>query len=449
MKKTFKMTAIAAALAGLAGPAMADQAETKGGLTVKTDDGRFEFKLGGRLHIDAYDFLDCKVNSADCAAGSTVNGMFLRRGYLTMTGKLYGWKFKWEIDPSNPAATTNTATTGPVATASAATMWREAWVSTDVGAGELVIGQFKPYRSMEELTSSNEILIMERPYSSASSLYGGGTRQYQMGVGYKLPFELGVSGMWATDVHTLHAIGQPASEGIGYASRLTVLPVEQDGFITHVGVSYNVDDSQNGFQGSSTAGTSATGLYQIGPGTTTIAGRNSTNQVTSPTVSSGTLGASASGGSQSTYAAELASTFGPGFVQAEYAKSTVDQIAPLDSQDVVTYYVQGSFFLTGETKPYKKDRGTFGSPKPFNSYGAWELVARYDTIKNDDKLATSATYNAQPEIVQITVGVNWYVNPNVRFMLNYSMGEAEIHNNTAVTQKTEVDALAVRTQLSF
>ncbi len=48
--------------------------------------------------------------------------------------------------------------------------------------GKFTIGHFKPYRSMEELTSSNEITMMERPFASATGLYNG--RQFQQGVGY-------------------------------------------------------------------------------------------------------------------------------------------------------------------------------------------------------------------------------------------------------------------------
>ena len=59
---------------------------------------------------------------------------------------------------------------------------RDAHISTALWGGRATIGHFKPYRSMEELTSSNEILMMERPFASATGLFNG--RQFQQGVGY-------------------------------------------------------------------------------------------------------------------------------------------------------------------------------------------------------------------------------------------------------------------------
>jgi phosphate-selective porin OprO/OprP len=94
----------------------------------------------------------------------------------------------------------------------------------------------------------------------------------------------------------------------------------------------------------------------------------------------------------------------------------------------------GSWMLTGETKAYNGSNGVFRSVKPKNEGGAWELAARYDFIENDDidGLEVSAT----------TLGINYYVNPAMRFMLNYTMGDDE-----ASGDKTR--QLALRGQLAF
>jgi phosphate-selective porin OprO/OprP len=245
-------------------------------------------------------------------------------------------------------------------------------------------------------------------------------------------------------VYNLKAAGQTTNEGIGASTRLTFLPIESERSNLHLGLVYGEDDFNQGAPFG-------------GPGAATIAGRNSGTQVTSPTIA--VLGSTGFGKVQTTYSAEAAGAFGPFFFQSEYANSTLEQSGSAPDQDVTSYYVQSSFFLTGETKPYKKDRGTFGTPKPIGENGAWELTARYDLIEAPDFPGAAAVVGppsiaeipSKPEVTQITAGINYYVNPNVRFMLNYSIGEGEVDSFAAPSTKTttEVEAVALRTQLSF
>lgn len=394
-------------LASIGTAAWADTAETRGGLTVRSDDGRFEMKLNGRLHFDAYAF-------SEDLPRTTEGGMFLRRGNFGVSGKLWGWSYKQEFDLA--------------ASDSADVAWREAWIAAPALGGEIVIGQFKPFRSMEELTSSNEILFMERPFSSATGLYAG--RQYQVGVGYKLPFSIG---LWATSLVNLHAIGGTASEGMGLSTRLTLTPVNRENRIIHLGLSAGADNSDGG----------GPRAAAIGPGMVTIAGRDNADQVVSPRIN---FGATSVGQTQQTIALEAAAAFGPAFVQFEAAQSTLGAVAPATDQDLLSYYLAGSYFLTGETKPYRASRGAFGAPKPNSYSGAWELALRYDVIQNDDLTGAAG----KPQITAVTAGANWYPNPNVRLMLNYTMGSGETTNTgTRVTTENSPDALALRAQLSF
>ena len=95
--------------------------------------------------------------------------------------------------------------------------------------------------------------------------------------------------------------------------------------------------------------------------------------------------------------------------------------------------MQGSWLLNGGHRAYKAGTGVFGAPKATDR-GLWELTARYDTIKNTDLLDREAT--------SWILGMNYYVNPALRFMFNYTNGDNELTGD-----KTRQYAL--RTQFAF
>ncbi|HEY0974818.1 MAG TPA: porin [Solimonas sp.] len=396
-----------AVFVGTAGVAHADVAETKGGITIKTEDGRFEAKVGGRIHFDAYVFDEDEF--------SAVSGTEFRRARLTLSGKAYGWEYKFENDFAGQSGTEGSG-------------WRDMFVATKVGPGKLTIGQFKPYRSMEELTSSNELTISERPFSSATGIYNG--RQFQQGVGYLMSgdqYTFGVSGFSLRS----GAASAARNEGLGVATRLTYAPIVSDTNTIHLGASYSVEN-----QNKASSGVGASASY---------AGRRG------PSMS---IASAAAGQEATVIGLEAAAVFGPFYTQAEYAMADYAQ-ATGDDQEVVTYYVQAAFNLTGESKPYNKSAGVFRSVKPKNPGGAVELVARYDFIERKDSTLTTVNDGAKDrEATTMTVGANWYVNPNLRFMLAYVMGEGIFSTSAGtppVTTNTfdETKQIALRTQFSF
>lgn len=456
MNKVVKYSALAVFVCGGVGVAQADLAETKGGIKVKTDDGRFEMSIGGRLHFDAYTFSRDEEAAFGSVALNNRGGTAFRRQYLTLQGKLYGWKYKYEhdfaaeagavtcsaisidVDANNDGTVDTNPSVTPACTVAntGASGNREMWVSTTLGPGELTLGQFKPYRGMEELTSSNDLTLVERPVTSASGIYNG--RQYLMGAGYKgiVADQLG----YGVDLMQLGP-ANTTTEGLSYGGRLYWFPMSADGGAVHLGVSYHIDSEDAG-------SVAATPAFTYG-------GRRGVSQgfgnAGSGSCSSTAVSAC---GAQDTVALELAASLGPVTLQGEYAMATLEDAytssGSLSDTDVDAYYVQGSWFMTGEMKPYKKDRGAFGSPKPNGAYGAWELVARYEVMENKDESATNTICSGTAtvdscEVSQITAGINWYVNPNVRFMANYYMATADL----GTVGEDEPEAFTLRTQLSF
>jgi phosphate-selective porin OprO/OprP len=87
-------------------------------------------------------------------------------------------------------------------------------------------------------------------------------------------------------------------------------------------------------------------------------------------------------------------------------------------------YVEASWFLTGEHKNYELGKGRFGRVKPKANFdpadggwGAWEIAARYSYLDLDDR-------NIEGGVLwDVTAGLNWYLYPNFRWMLNYVHGD--------------------------
>ncbi|MES2684504.1 MAG: porin [Pseudomonadota bacterium] len=428
MSNTLKVAALAV-LAVAASTVYADPATTTGGIKVKTEDGRFEANVNGRIQFDYYMFSEdesARVGTTPfgtgvAATGANRGGAAFRRAYLTLTGKAYGWDYKFEND---------------FTAAGAGTSFREMWIGTTVGPGKLIIGQHKPFRGMEELTSSNELTLIERPNTTATGIYAG--RQFLTGLFYK-----GNTDTFGYGVHAASLQNSVAStEGHSFGGRAYYFPLSADGRTLHVGLGYSSDREDAG-----SLNAAPTFVYGGRRGATlTLGNAGAANANTF--------------GTQNTLHAELAGSFGPFTAQAEYAMATLeDGFGPAASPsdiDVVAYYAQASYFITGESKVYKKDRGAFGSPKPINDFGAVELVARYESSENKESEAGQARGCALGGVLapapnfstceasQITLGANWYVNPNVRFMLNYYIAEADVGSGS-----DEPEAITLRAQMSF
>jgi phosphate-selective porin OprO/OprP len=133
-------------------------------------------------------------------------------------------------------------------------------------------------------------------------------------------------------------------------------------------------------------------------------------------------------------------------MQAEWAKSMVESRSRFfDDPQFWAASLQASYFLTGEHRPYKQSNGTFGNVKPKENYtneggtGAWELAARYSHLNLNDHNVFGGRLN------DVTLGVNWYLNPSLRMAWNYVWADASSRHRDA----GEVNIFQWRVQLAF
>src|SRR6202022_2312173 len=120
-----------------------------------------------------------------------------------------------------------------------------------------------------------------------------------------------------------------------------------------------------------------------------------------------------------TWGFELAANWQNFLVQGEYIGI---EVKPTVGRDLnfAGWYVEGSWMLTGESRPYLASSATYGSPVPYRPFeigrgwGAWELAGRYSVTD----LNSGVVFGGRQTIV--SAALSWYVTEHVRFTLQGS-----------------------------
>jgi phosphate-selective porin OprO/OprP len=131
---------------------------------------------------------------------------------------------------------------------------------------------------------------------------------------------------------------------------------------------------------------------------------------------------------------------GPWSLQSEGMVNFVNRTGNLSNLTFYGGYAQLGYFLTGEHRPYDRKAGAIDRVKPFENFfrvrdrkggicggcGAWEVASRISYLKLNDDDVRGGT------ITDYTAGLNWYLNPYVKWQFNY------IHSYT--TDATDIAA---------
>jgi phosphate-selective porin OprO/OprP len=113
------------------------------------------------------------------------------------------------------------------------------------------------------------------------------------------------------------------------------------------------------------------------------------------------------------------------------------------------WQVAASYVLTGETAT---DNGAGvrrrASVGPGGSLGAFQIAARYHTLRVDDRALTLgfATPGSSRSADAWTVGLNWFLTSNVRYTFNF---ERTVFDGDPDGPRPAEDAFVFRTQVSF
>ncbi len=147
---------------------------------------------------------------------------------------------------------------------------------------------------------------------------------------------------------------------------------------------------------------------------------------------------------------ELALVWRSFHASAEATLVEVDETA-LGSPSFSAWYLQAGWFITGETRGYNWKNGTWAITKPCCSFldnsccclGAFELVARYDTLDLNDGTVQGG------ELSNITVGLNWHLNAHARIMLDVIFSKAEDRTVGATIDEADATAFLMRWDVHF
>ncbi len=148
------------------------------------------------------------------------------------------------------------------------------------------------------------------------------------------------------------------------------------------------------------------------------------------------------------------------YAQGGFFHYAIARAAPITDDPAFSgWYLQASWVLTGEAKPWRSNKGGYGAPTiahPLGEggLGALELAARYSDLDLDYRPGAPDTA-AKPEAVRggrqriVTVGLNWYPAGPVRFLLDYNRVEAARLSVNGQGCDASADLVSLRSQVSF
>ncbi len=407
------------------------------GLWFESANKNFQFHIGGRTQMDDSMFAAGNaVQFGPNGIGKLRDGVDVRRARIRLEGAIFeNMLYVMEYDFANTSAGLGTGTPqfGVVSGADRITTVANlpaipVAVPTDLFIGfrklpiigNLRIGNQKEPLGFERLQSSRFLNFMERSFNNDAfySTFGNG---FSPGISM-FSFTEDLRMTWAAGVfkNITNSFNYDVGGG-DYAetARMTRLLIYEDNGqeLMHLGISGRNSAINGGLdrfrvRGPERAGESA--------GWPTYAN----------------TGIFAGSGGQQDINLESVNVFGPWTIDGEYDfhfTNNAFQGSHQPGVGTVLYsggYVEVLYFLTGEYRHYLREAGVFDRIVPKrNAFwvkgkdgkpnekgpGAWQLGLRYNYLNLNDKGIEGGVLN------DITLGLNWFINPNSKFQWNYSV----------------------------
>lgn len=379
MNKFIKLSTITVAI--LASTNLyAAEVSTKGGFQVKSDDGQYTFKFNGRIQLDAVAF-----NSDDIDLN---NGTEVRRARFAAKGKMGQWGYKLQYDFMSSESV------------------KDAYITYNGFKNtEILIGSQIEAFGMEPQTSSNDVTFIER--SAVIEAFGlnraMGIAARQWSDNWSLNY-----GIYGQDVNAERG----GDEELGFNGRFNYAAVNEKDRLISIGASLSTRQLSDG-------------------DTLRFRSRPESHQANTRIVDTSSLDADG----YNMYALETAMKFGALTILGEYINADVDSLSNNDSS-FDGFYLSASYLLDGSSRPYSTKQGKFKRVKPSKN-GAWELSARLSSLDLNDKDAGIMG----GKVDAITLGANYYINNNMRAMVNVVSSDGDEYakfDSTSVAARIQI-----------
>jgi phosphate-selective porin OprO/OprP len=388
----------------------------KNQLFFESEDQSFSLFLGGRAQFDVANYLMPRALRAAAAGPVPLDdGVHARRLRLQVGGTIHrNYEFLVEIDFANAFLLSDGDSRAPntVVPTDAWLTFKEVPV-----VGHVRVGHQKPPIGFEHMTSSRWLNFMERS-PGFDAFIENQANGFQPGVAAFDTFA-DRRGTWAAGLfkNTRNVFGWDVGRNEAEVTgRVTYLPVyEADGRqLVHVGLGATHRDAEDDTVRSRVR-------YSI---------RNGPGAVEPLLADTGDIDAR----QQQVVVPEFVVVWGPFSLQSEYYASWVQAAQSPIGRGTAYFqsaYVEAHYFLTGEHRPYNRDKGVFDRVIPLSPFswrkgcgasgwGAWQVAARYSYLDLNSRGIEGG------RIHDLTLGLNWFLSPNAKVQWNYFLANRDV-----------------------
>jgi phosphate-selective porin OprO/OprP len=402
------------------------------GFGFESADGKNKIKFRALAHIDYRSYVGSNNSTNQ-------DGFDFRRIRPTIEGTVGGiYDFKFTPEFGEAKTSSSTSTGGIV----------DAYVDARFTPYfQVRAGKFKPYVGLERLQSGSDIKFIERSFISNDFLPNRdlGVAVHGDLFGDKLTYAVGLHNGVVDGGDAVTS--QDVNGNKEWAGRLFATPFKDTDSVL-AGLGFGISATHSHFSGSAGTSSSSTSTY--------LPSYKNPSQTTSFFAYNY---ATYANGDRDRFSPQAYYYYGPFGVITEYALVKQDiknSTTQIDNVKNDAWQIAGSWLITGEDASFKGVKPKRAFDPDNGGWGAWEVVARYQEANIDEKL-----FSGNSTIVDTTnyaksakawgIGLNWYLNQNIKLATNYEKTSFEggAGGYGSQSDRPDEETLFTRLQLSY